>query len=71
MASFFRGASEVAAAKGGASKGLKFFDFAFVRVCLRLRAFARVYLRFRSLFREPEICVCLRLRTFARVRLRL
>ena len=37
---------------------------AFARVGLRLLAFARVYLHFGSLLREPEICVCLRLRAF-------
>ena len=49
---------------------VQFFDFAFVRVCLHLLAFARVCLRYGVLFGEPEIgvvwfCarVCLRLQT--------
>ena len=50
--------------KRGCVKGGATFDFAFVRVCLHFLAFARVYLRFRSLVRGPEICVCLRLRAF-------
>ena len=39
-------------------KGVSIFSFAFVRAFLRVLAFECVYLRFRSLFREPEICVC-------------
>ena len=31
----------------------------------------RIYLRFGSLFGEPEVCVCLRLRVFVCLRLRL
>ena len=45
-------------------RGVQFFDFAFVRLCPRWSAFARVFLRFGFLVREPEICICLRLRAF-------
>ena len=58
--------SDLGCRKSGCVEGVSFFDFAFVRVCLRLLMFARVYLCFGPLFREPDNCVCLRLFAFAK-----